>query len=196
MEASLFTFAHDVVDAGAGPLMDDVLDRAGADAVLMAVTYHDGRDLFPHGRAGKVRYLEPGSTFFQPDPAAYRDSPQATPGEMERFHHPDYLAALARAERDQRVDAETGARYNLGKLENPVYPEMYRRPAISAGAAILAGRMLAGAPGVIYSPASGTHHARPGRASGFCYILAYISLALAGVLVAAAVAALFIEWPR
>ncbi len=33
------------------------------------------------------------------------------------------------------------------------------------------------------------------RASGFCYILAYISLALAGVLVAAAVGALFIEWP-
>ncbi|WP_247895671.1 acetoin utilization protein AcuC [Azospirillum brasilense] len=103
--------------------------------------------------------------------AVYRDSPLATPEELGRFHSPDYLAALHRAEADQRVDAETGERYNLGRLENPVFPEMYRRPAISTGAAILAGRLLAEVPaGIVYSPASGTHHARPGRASGFCYL--------------------------
>ncbi|NUB06388.1 acetoin utilization protein AcuC [Azospirillum sp. Vi22] len=103
--------------------------------------------------------------------AVYRDSPLATPEELGRFHSPDYIAALHRAEADQRVDAETGERYNLGRLENPVFPEMYRRPAISTGAAILAGRLLAEQPaGIVYSPASGTHHARPGRASGFCYL--------------------------
>ncbi|UKJ72697.1 acetoin utilization protein AcuC [Azospirillum brasilense] len=101
----------------------------------------------------------------------YRDSPLATPGELGRFHNPDYIAALHRAEADQRVDAETGERHNLGRLENPIFPEMYRRPAISTGAAILAGRLLAEVPaGIVYSPASGTHHARPGRASGFCYL--------------------------
>ncbi|TWA88089.1 acetoin utilization protein AcuC [Azospirillum brasilense] len=103
--------------------------------------------------------------------AAYGDSPLASPQELCRFHTQDYIAALHRAETDQRVDAETGERYNLGRLENPVFPEMYRRPAISAGAAILAGRLLGDAPaGIVYSPASGTHHARPGRASGFCYL--------------------------
>ncbi|GAA4254761.1 acetoin utilization protein AcuC [Azospirillum formosense] len=103
--------------------------------------------------------------------AAYRDSPLATPEELARFHAPDYIAVLHRAEADQRVDAATGERYNLGRLENPVFPEMYRRPAISTGAAILAGRLLAEVPaGIVYSPASGTHHARPGRASGFCYL--------------------------
>ena len=102
--------------------------------------------------------------------AVYRDSPMATPQELVRFHALDYIAALHRAEAEQRVDAGTGERYNLGRLENPIFPEMYRRPAISTGAAILAGRLLAGAPaGIVYSPASGTHHARPGRASGFCY---------------------------
>lgn len=118
--------------------------------------------------------------------AVYRDSPLATPEELARFHAPDYIAALRRAEAEQRVDAGTGERYNLGRLENPIFPEMYRRPAVSTGAAILAGRLLAGVPaGIVYSPASGTHHARPGRASGFCYfnapVLGILALLDAGV---------------
>ena len=102
--------------------------------------------------------------------SVYRDSPQATLQQLERFHTPDYIAALHRAESAQRVDPETGERYNLGRLENPIFPEMYRRPAISTGAAILGARLLLEREaGIVYSPASGTHHARPGRASGFCY---------------------------
>jgi acetoin utilization protein AcuC len=100
---------------------------------------------------------------------AYRDSPIASPSQLARFHTPDYIEALRRAEKEQRVDAATGERYNLGRLENPIFPEMYRRPAISAGAAILAARLLIDEARIIYSPASGTHHAHPGRASGFCY---------------------------
>ncbi|HYG91564.1 MAG TPA: acetoin utilization protein AcuC [Azospirillum sp.] len=119
------------------------------------------------------------------DGGAYIDTPAATPDELARFHHRDYIAALKRAEADQRVDAETGARYNLGRLENPVFPEMYRRPAVGAGAGIQAARLLLEEPGIVYSPASGTHHARPGRASGFCYfnapVLAICELLDAGV---------------
>lgn len=99
----------------------------------------------------------------------YLDSPMATPGQLTRFHTPDYIEALRRAEEAQRVDEETRDRYNLGRLENPIYAEMYRRPAISAGAAILAARLLMDEARTVYSPASGTHHAWPGRASGFCY---------------------------
>ncbi|MBP2294692.1 acetoin utilization protein AcuC [Azospirillum rugosum] len=120
-----------------------------------------------------------------PDPV-YRDSPQATPEQLARFHAPDYIAALHRAEAAQRVDAETGERYNLGRLENPIFPEMYRRPAISTGAAILAARLLVESDaGIVYSPASGTHHAHPARASGFCYlnapVLGILALLDAGV---------------
>jgi len=102
--------------------------------------------------------------------AAYLDTHVATEAELARFHTPDYIAALKRAEAKQRVDAETGARYNLGRLENPIFAEMYRRPATSAGSALQAARLLLARPaGIVYAPAAGTHHARPSRASGFCY---------------------------
>lgn len=100
--------------------------------------------------------------------AAYRDSPLATVEQLARFHDPDYIAAVAGAEAAQRVDPETVLRFNIGKLENPVFPEMYRRPATAAGAAVLAADLVRDG-GIVYSPASGTHHARPGRASGFCF---------------------------
>ncbi|MCG5241160.1 acetoin utilization protein AcuC [Azospirillum doebereinerae] len=102
--------------------------------------------------------------------AVYLDTHVATEAELVRFHTPDYIAALQRAEAAQRVDAETGARYNLGRLENPIFAEMYRRPATSVGSALQAARLLLARPaGIVYAPASGTHHARAGRASGFCY---------------------------
>jgi hypothetical protein len=72
---SLFTFAHDVVDAGARTIVDDIVDRAGADGVTMAVAYHGARDVFPHGRTARRRYLEPGAVYFRPDPDVYRGSP-------------------------------------------------------------------------------------------------------------------------
>lgn len=118
------------------------------------------------------------------DDAVYLDSPPATPPELARFHDADYIAALARAEAEQRVDTETAARHNLGRLENPIFPEMYRRPATGAGAGILAARLLIGGHRLVYSPAAGTHHARPARASGFCYfnapVLAILELLDAG----------------
>ncbi len=46
---------------------------------------------------------------------------------------------------------------------------MFRRPAISAGGVILAAR-LTHEGGVVHCPGGGTHHGRPGRASGFCFI--------------------------
>ena len=74
LDTSLFTFAYDITDEGADAVIENVADRAGANGVLMAVTYHDGRDVFPHGRSSRIRYLEPGATFFKPNDTAYRDS--------------------------------------------------------------------------------------------------------------------------
>jgi hypothetical protein len=108
MDASLFTFAYDVADEGADAVVSNVRDRAGGTAVLMAVTYHDGRDVFPHGRSSRIRYLEPGSTFFRPDPDAYRDSPiKARPSRLVADTDPlaDLVAAAGR--RDLEVHAWT-----------------------------------------------------------------------------------------
>ncbi|SHF00608.1 acetoin utilization protein AcuC [Litoreibacter ascidiaceicola] len=117
-------------------------------------------------------------------PAQFVNSPRAKPKALEIWHSPEYVAALQAAEDAQHVSAETRARHRIGTLDNPVFPEMFRRPATSAGGAMLAGELLANG-GVVYSPAGGTHHGFPDRAGGFCYlndpVLAMLSLRRQGV---------------
>ncbi len=99
----------------------------------------------------------------------YLTSPQATPAQLARFHHPDYVAAVRRAERDQAVGEEIKARHQLGAFGNPIFPEVFSRPATACGGSILAAELLLREGGIMHSPAGGTHHGRPDRASGFCY---------------------------
>jgi len=100
--------------------------------------------------------------------AQYVDSPRATPEQLARFHAPDYIAAVLQAEADQQVPAEKRARYNIGCNGNPVFPEIFRRPATACGGTLRAVELLRDG-GTVYSPAGGTHHGQPDRASGFCY---------------------------
>jgi acetoin utilization protein AcuC len=103
------------------------------------------------------------------DPARYHDSPQATPDHLARFHTQDYIAALQEAERTQSVPDAVRARHRIGADGNPVYREMFRRPATGAGAARLAADLTREG-GIVHAPGVGTHHGRPDRASGFCYL--------------------------
>lgn len=103
------------------------------------------------------------------DADAFVESPQATPEQLARFHDPDYIAALVRAEAEQAVTAEVSARYGIGVDGNPIYPEVFRRPATAAGGSIRAAELVAGG-GIVHHPAGGTHHGRRDRASGFCYL--------------------------
>ena len=102
-------------------------------------------------------------------PGQYRDSPMASAAELARFHHPDYLAALQRVEATQQVGAEDRERFRLGADGNPVYREMFRRPATSAGGTLLAAELTRQG-GIVHVPGGGTHHGRPDRASGFCFV--------------------------
>ncbi|PTX50196.1 acetoin utilization protein AcuC [Allosediminivita pacifica] len=99
----------------------------------------------------------------------YLTSPRAKPAALTGFHDPDYLAALQRAEAEGQVTDAVRERYGLGTLSNPVFPEMYRRPATAAGGGLLAAERVAQG-GVVYNPGGGTHHGLPDRASGFCYV--------------------------
>ncbi len=103
------------------------------------------------------------------DPAIYRDAPLATDAEILRFHDAGYLAALKRAEATQKVSAEDRQRYRIGADSNPVYPQVFSRPATSVGGVLLATRLTA-AGGIVHCPGGGTHHGRADRASGFCYL--------------------------
>lgn len=114
----------------------------------------------------------------------FRQSPRAKAAALSLWHDPDYIAALARAEATQEVNAEERARFGLGTTANPIFPEMFRRPATGAGASLLAGEMLARG-GVIFNPGGGTHHGMADRANGFCYlndpVLAILSLRRQGL---------------
>jgi acetoin utilization protein AcuC len=117
-------------------------------------------------------------------PGSYLTSPRAKPAALHLWHRPDYVAALQQAEARQRVPEDWAHRYGLGTPSNPVYPEMFRRPATAAGGSLMAGEMLA-RPGVIHHPAGGTHHGLPGKANGFCYlndpVLAMLAMRRAGL---------------
>jgi acetoin utilization protein AcuC len=98
-----------------------------------------------------------------------RDAPTATEAELTRFHDPAYIEALRQAEQDQAVSAAVRDRFCIGAEGNPVYRDVYRRPAISAGGVMLAARLTADG-GIVHCPGGGTHHGRPDKAAGFCFL--------------------------
>lgn len=102
-------------------------------------------------------------------PARFRASPRAKPAALAAFHTQAYIAALQAAEASGAATAEMRARHHLGTLSNPVFPEVFRRPATGAGGVMLAAELLAGG-GVVHVPGGGTHHGMPDRANGFCYL--------------------------
>ena len=68
MDASLSTFAYDVVEEGADAMAANAADRR-VGGVTMAVTYDEGpATMLPARADAPVRHLEPGVTFFRPDP--------------------------------------------------------------------------------------------------------------------------------
>lgn len=102
-------------------------------------------------------------------PSVFRTSPRAKPQALLAYHTPAYIEALQRAESTQAVDPATRDTHGLGTLSNPVFPEMFRRPATGVGGAMLAAELVQ-AGGVVHVPGAGTHHALPNRANGFCYL--------------------------
>ena len=99
----------------------------------------------------------------------YRTSPRAKPAALMAWHTPEYVQALQDAEAAGAVSEAVRLRHGLGTHSNPVFPEVFRRPATSAGAAMLAADLVRDG-GVVYTPAGGTHHGMPDRANGFCYL--------------------------
>lgn len=99
----------------------------------------------------------------------YITSPRARPSALHLWHDAEYIAALQAAERRGAASDEDRLRYSLGTHSNPVYPEVFRRPATGAGGVMLAAEMLRDG-GIVYVPGGGTHHGLPARANGFCYL--------------------------
>ena len=117
-------------------------------------------------------------------PAQYRTSPRAKPATLTLWHDADYIAALHRAEAEGAVSDKVRARHHLGTLSNPVFAQMFSRPATGAGGVMLAAELLATGTDAVHVPGGGTHHGLPDRANGFCYlndpVLAILALRRAG----------------
>ena len=117
-----------------------------------------------------IRILPPQSTDFQT---------------LAEFHDAAYLKAL------QAVDSDAVARelwpdlgskndlrgdprllkYGLGTEDNPIFSGVFEFSLLTAGATLLAARMIAdGEIQVAFNPVGGFHHAGRDHAEGFCYV--------------------------
>ncbi len=101
----------------------------------------------------------------------YRQSPRAKPAALTAWHSADYIAALQQAEATGMATPEMRRRHGLGTTANPVFPQVFSRPATGAGGILLAAELLGhAASGAVHVPGGGTHHGLPDRANGFCYL--------------------------
>lgn len=101
----------------------------------------------------------------------YRTAPRAKPAALTVWHDPDYIAALQAAEAAGEVSDVVRSKHGLGTLSNPVFEQMYSRPATGVGGVMLAAELLAaGQAAAVHVPGGGTHHGLPDRANGFCYL--------------------------
>ena len=103
------------------------------------------------------------------DEDSFRACEAASFDELLEFHDRAYLRALQYADSEGRADSDVRRQFQIGTLENPVFPGLYERAATTVGGSILAAR-LALEGHVVFHPSGGTHHGRPDRACGFCYL--------------------------
>ncbi len=103
------------------------------------------------------------------DDADFRTSEPAAIDQLLEFHDRAYVKALQYADSAGRVDAAVRERYQVGTFENPLFPGLFERASMTVGGSILAAE-LAAQGHVVFHPTGGTHHGRPNRAAGFCYL--------------------------
>lgn len=70
-ETSWFCFPGDLTDDGVAATLQRLAARSGVGDVTVAAAYHSARDVFPHRKHGRVRFLPPGVIYFRPDESRY-----------------------------------------------------------------------------------------------------------------------------
>jgi hypothetical protein len=67
---AIYAYPWDLAETGVNAAVDRFL-ALGLDTVTVAGSYHAGKFLRPHGKAGKVYFPEDGTVYFRPDPRRY-----------------------------------------------------------------------------------------------------------------------------
>ena len=99
----------------------------------------------------------------------FQSAPTAKPTLLKQFHDGEYIDALQRIERDQKATDQDQIKFNIGTLSNPIFPQMFKRPATSVGSSLLGADYVA-AQGRAYALGGGLHHGMAGFANGFCFL--------------------------
>jgi len=99
----------------------------------------------------------------------YRESEAASVRHLFEFHDRAYVRALQYANSTGSVEPAARQRYQIGTFENPLFPGLFERATMTVGGSVLAAT-LAAEGRVAFHPSGGTHHGRPDRAAGFCYL--------------------------
>jgi acetoin utilization protein AcuC len=99
----------------------------------------------------------------------FRESKPASVEQLLQFHDRAYIKALQYANSTGKVGPGVRERYQVGTFENPLFPGFFERASMTVGGSILSAK-LAAEGHVVFHPTGGTHHGRPDRAAGFCYL--------------------------
>lgn len=67
---AIYSYAWDLAETGVSAAIDE-FQALGLDTVTVAGSYHAGKFLRPHGKAGKVYFPEDGTAYFTTDAARY-----------------------------------------------------------------------------------------------------------------------------
>jgi acetoin utilization protein AcuC len=91
--------------------------------------------------------------------------------ELTKFHDLEYVKALKKAEEELDLPDYLKKKYNIGIGNNPIFSEVFSRPASAAKASIKAVEMIANKQAKkILNISGGTHHGRKSEAYGFCFL--------------------------
>ncbi len=87
------------------------------------------------------------------------------------FHDENYLKALQYAEKNQDLPNYLKLKYKIGIGNNPIFKEVFSRPASAANSSMTAIEYLSrNKADKILNFSGGTHHGRSSFASGFCFL--------------------------
>ncbi len=91
--------------------------------------------------------------------------------ELTLFHDLEYLKALKKAEMYQDLSDIEKKKFKIGTGVNPIFKEVFSRPAAAAKSSMTAIEYLAeNKAEKILNFSGGTHHGRKSFASGFCFL--------------------------
>ena len=105
------------------------------------------------------------------DVGDYYEIPPAAQDVLADFHDRDYIDALWQAERNQDLPDALKDKYQIGRASNPIFTEIYSRPATAANASLIGAQwLIEGRADAVFNPSGGTHHGKKKAANGFCFV--------------------------